>query len=215
MNIRFLAAWLGLAVPICLVAVGVFILSPWNDDDPTGWYGSSTASWAAPLPFGPLVQRSDIVVMGRVVGVAGADVVYPDKYDPKTDSHLPPGVSPGVGFVHWRVRVDEYLVGSGPAELLMRQVGDLRHGALGMAEFPNPEFGRPMLLFLALEPVGGTDFWVTGGPFGQMIVEKGAVSYVYRNDDESHKPRPVPFFEGMDVDGVKAAIREQAQALGR
>ncbi len=215
MTIRILKLCLGVGIPVALIALGVFILSPWNDAPAARRYGESTANWAPPLPFDRLVARSDVVVLGHVVGVAGSDIVYPSGYDPKTDDHLPSGISPAVGFAHYRVRVDEYVVGSGPSELVMRQNGDLRLENLGAAEFPNPELGRSMLLFLSLEPIGGQDFWVSGGPFGQMIEEKGVLAYVWRADDESHAPRPVPFFAGMDLDGAKAAIRQQAVALGR
>ena len=90
------------------------------------------ASGRAPRSLGGvhLVKKVLItaaMVVGSVTGVASSDVAYPSGYDPAKDGpNSPVGHPLGVPFTTFTLQVSEYVKGSGPTELLLRQLGDFR-----------------------------------------------------------------------------------------
>jgi hypothetical protein len=153
-----------------------------------------------------LTAESDIVVIGEVTGFFDSDVVYPDGCDPsKPEPGLPAGVNPGLQFTNMHLDVERYLKGDGSGKILLRQFGDLASGSC-YPEFPTPEFGKTMLLFLTYDDRSGENVWASHrGPWGRLIEERGDVRYA--NGDKA----AVPFLSDKrmsdvinDVEGLVA-----------
>lgn len=134
----------------------------------------------APENLNDLMAESEIVVRGRVVEFLSMDQVYPDDYDPEAE---PPreGVDIGVPFSNYRVVVSEYIVGSGPDEIVLRQLGDATGTRPAFSEFPHVDEGSEVVLFLApvkREVPGLTDVYrAPAGPWGQFVEQSGRLEH--------------------------------------
>lgn len=159
-----------------------------------------------PRSVAELVEASELVVVGRIVGIVDVDKVYPTGYDPESEPTRP-GVDLGVAFSNLRVEVSEYLLGDGPSSLLLRQFGDVRDPDLPWARL-TPTQSDEVILFL--RPVEGQRedlanlHWPVKGWWGEMVVSGDAVRFVDGAGDT--------FLDALTATAVKEAVRETAAA---
>ena len=174
-------------------------------DSSTPNYSGGHFDWLGPYSsLDVRIDRSDLIVVGKVVAVDRVVNDYPDNYD-VADPHRPKGISGGLKFSILRVEVTEYLKGSGPPELTMRQVGDLIKTD-GYREFPKPPFNVPMILFLS--EVEGDVSLYDAGPWSQVIDDAGVVSYNFQGEEGGLDFRTVEWFRGRSFSEVPQLIRE-------
>lgn len=199
---RLAIALAGAAASVAVAAAAWTLLDRPTSTTPAVSSVESFVDWVGPAAsLDQLIDESDIVVVGRVTGISGTDRVYPAGYDP-SDRHLPEGVDPGITFTHLEVQVDAFLNGDGPATLTMRQTGDLTKTD-GLREFPKPEFGEPMILFLTAEPERGPNMWASDrGPWGRASAEGGSMYYAW-----GESPREAPWFAGMSIEEAAEQVR--------
>jgi hypothetical protein len=207
MNSRIFQTVLTLFVALTIVVFGVSCApSNENSKDPRPVdvrpYGADTAEWMWPAAsLEVVVAEAHVIVRGRFVRPSDALVIYPDGFDGKCCSEYEGG--PGVLFTPVSFRVDKYLKGAGPDELLILQPGDLRR-IRGFAFYPEPDYGEETILF-ALRWDEQANTWHTHhGIWGRVVIRGGAAVL----PQDPSEQRPSPYFPGArSLDDVEAAVK--------
>jgi hypothetical protein len=164
---------------------------------------ADVASWVWPAQsLDEVVVGSEVIVRGRFVKPNEAEVIYPDGYDEDCCSEFEGG--PGTSFTPVSFRVEEYIKGSGPAELLVLQPGDLLR-TRGFAFFPEPEYGEETILFASSWNERANTWHTHNGIWGRVVIRDGAAVL----PQDSSEQRPSPYFTGASsLDEVELAIRQ-------
>ena len=169
-------------------------------------YMADVASWAWPAQsLAEVVAGSEVIVRGWFVLPGEVDVIYPDGYDGDCCSEFDGG--PGASFTPVSFRVEEYIKGSGPAELLILQPGDLLR-TRGFAFFPEPDYGEETIVF-ALQWNEGANTWHThNGIWGRVVIRDGVAVL----PQDPFEQRPSPYFpDATSLDDVAAAVRSHLE----
>ncbi len=200
-----------LLVLASLVAAAVALAAcPDRDTTPLRFdqrqYMLDTVDWAGPArSLEAAVAGSEVIVRGRFVRPNEAEVIYPDGYDDDCCSEFEGG--PGLSFTPVAFQVEEYLMGSGPEELLVLQPGDLRRSR-GYAYFPEPDYGEETILFASPWNELANTWHTHQGIWGRVVIREGAAVL----PQDLSEQRPSPYFPGArSLDDVEESVAQMLE----
>ena len=200
-NLTFprVGAMAGAALASLLVAGWVYesgALRIEQGDERLAYASGPEFDWVGqPAGIEQLVRDADAIIVGSVIRIVSRESVYPHGID-----RTAPQRGTGIEFTNIEVRVERVLQGKVGGTILLRQMGDLEH-SLGFREFPRPEVGKPMLLFLTRES-SGENVWASDlGPWGRAIESGGTMRFCDGDATE------IPWFKGMRLDAAERATR--------
>ncbi len=161
-----------------------------------------------PSSIEEILDRATSVVTGEYVEVVGLI------HDRVPASAAARGVTEGSPISLMRFKVDEYIVGEGPAEFVVGQYGDVT--ARRQIDAALPAFGQEITLITTpwtLDPKIAVALY---GDYGRLVERSGKVAYAFVDDATAADPTfgALAFAEGMSLDEFHETLREAARARG-
>ena len=199
-----LATLVGLLLALTLAAMAVLAWSSTGGGNAISEQASEVVGARPPEPTSlqDLVAQSDVVVVGKVEGFLDLFTERP----PVDLAEEPPvpGVDRSVPYSNFRVQVSDYLVGEGPGEIVLTQLGDVtgeRPAYTGLPQLPEDE-----LVVLFLQSIGDRSghpaaYVAVLGWWGQLVEDDGRVEYV--------DGQRVSFLPDADLNAVIDQVRRQ------
>jgi len=176
----FLAGGMGILVAAAILLVRLADsdapLAPRAEAEDVLAHGQNDiANWVGPMgSLEQLTAAAEVVAVGKFAAIKGTHDVLPDGYDRKDN---PDDNSSAVTFTLLVFKVERYIKGDGPGELIVRQTGDLARGVAPDA-FPAPDPDQETLVFLVTDAFGDGTYASVNGPWGRMIEKDGRLRYV-------------------------------------
>ncbi len=193
-----LRRWTLMVTTIGIVVASGLLWTGGGDEASRGLEPVGVLKVEPPESLDDLTAHADLIVLGSVGEIRSIDRVFPAGFDA---SEAPEGIDVSVPFTNFALKVDEYVLGSGPAELVLRLIGDALTAESSF--FRMPQADEPALLFLTREPARGEDVYgLYFGSQSRLVTKDGRVVF----DDAQQSDIP---FEAENLGTVVSRVRDR------